>query len=331
MVGPREARSSPMHLRLTWSATSSQPCVADTPKSANLASSVTLDNLHGIRRAMWLNVGAGGHPLKQADLIKLGCTVLEVTQICCEGHAQVPACTDKSATLLRDVSNVATCETPTGTPTERRCRICFMDDSDLTDADCDANWGMEGNPPLMYAPCLCKGSIALVHLGCLSKWLGSRYSVKNKGKCTYSFIPPCCDVCGTLFPVSLETNRGSLALCPSLPEVAPPFIVLSIPQRSPDDRQRPHGERFIFAPGQDHHRVEFHVGRARNCDIMLKDASVSRDHAKIILANGEFLLQDNDSQFQTQVLARVPQVVSDQHVNIVAGRTLLSFALDREG
>lgn len=55
-----------------------------------------------------------------------------------------------------------------GEDREKRCRICFMSSDD----DDDVQVGSGGNP--FIHPCLCKGSMAYVHLDCLQRWRQER-------------------------------------------------------------------------------------------------------------------------------------------------------------
>ena len=52
------------------------------------------------------------------------------------------------------------------------------------------------------------------------------------------------------------------------------------------------------------------IGRSQSCDMVIDDATVSRQHAFIIRQNGEYLLRDNDSSVGTWINgARVPAFV----------------------
>jgi len=148
--------------------------------------------------------------------------------------------------------------------------------------------------------------------------------------CYYSFKPPVCEICKSEFPVTLQPDSGKfsdgIALLSTLPEVKPPFIVLSIPRCSGSDRERPHGERFIFSPGEGSSSV-LRIGRSSAAELKVTDVSVSRVHAMINFEDGEFVLFDNDAKFHTLVLPTGPKVLQDNDLSVQVGRTMLSFAL----
>eukprot|EP00927_Polykrikos_kofoidii_P071129 TRINITY_DN67456_c0_g1_i1.p1 TRINITY_DN67456_c0_g1~~TRINITY_DN67456_c0_g1_i1.p1 ORF type:complete len:585 (-),score=83.52 TRINITY_DN67456_c0_g1_i1:90-1844(-) len=187
--------------------------------------------------------------------------------------------------------------------------------------------------PLILAPCMCRGAAQHVHLGCLRQWLTSRFSVESWGSRYISFKPPGCEICMTEFPVTIQAPGSSspvplLPKQPMLPKIPPPFIVLSIPKSSGDDRSRPFGERFVFAPGDSD--AVLRIGRAREAELRVSDVTVSRVHATIAAVDGDFMLRDNNAKFQTLVLPRGPNALQDERgkaLSVQAGRTVLSFSL----
>lgn len=237
---PTSTASSPLHTQVTWRGSggplSKALVVERTPVSASRCSAS--------RKVMWLGVGEKGHILKQGELIKLGSFTLSVRQVCLEGAAQVPRFSchrDPQTALVRQ-------EAPTleRDSSSALCRIC-LGGSDGEDA------GDEG--PLILAPCLCRGNVQRVHLSCLRRWLAVRYSVENRmqgGGLALSFKPPGCEICRTEFPATYQNpydpDAEPVPLLDSLPKVEPPFIALSVPRSSGEDRERPHGERCVFAP-----------------------------------------------------------------------------------
>lgn len=68
---------------------------------------------------------------------------------------------------------------------------------------------------------------------------------------------------------------------------------------------------FSFGDGQVHRvwleRPQITLGRARDNDVILEDPRVSRNHARIVLRYGQFLLQDLGSTYGTQVNGRPVQ------------------------
>jgi len=363
-AGSAPLGSVPMHTQLAWSAVpptpngsrAGCPVIAQTPKSAQRTPDRAKSD------AMWLNVGAEGYRLQAGDLFKIGRYKITIRQVCLEGPPQVPSYSsshDEGTAPLRvittgDTTDPPVCriclgglDTPAATPeNSKRSQNPFRMDADGEDP---ANEEFEEAPrspskepakeddddPLISAPCLCKGATRLVHLGCLKNWLDVRYSVSIKDGCYYSFKPPGCEICRTEFPVTLHrtdlnpAGAEPVSLLKSLPAVEPPFLVLSIPRGSGEDvRTRPHGERFIFAPGDSGRTLS--MGRSSQAELRVQDVSVSRVHAIIAFHNGAFVLRDNNAKFQTLVLPRGPEQLADQTkepLSVQAGRTVLSFAL----
>jgi len=276
---------------------------------------------------MWLGVGASGHPLKEGELIKLGSFTLSVRQVVLEGPPQVPSFSshkDPECAMVRQEVR-----SPGGS--EVYCRICLGGPGQEDDDD-DA----EDVGPLILAPCLCKGAVARVHLGCLRQWLKIRYSVENRmasenGAVAFSFKPPGCEICRTEYPSTFQDGPEDepVPLLTNLPQVKPPFIVLSVPKSSGEDRERPHGERCVFAPGDQQDAV-LKIGRQRGAELRLNDTSVSRVHSTIQFREGQFFLNDNNARFRTLVLPTRPEPLHAERsepLSVQAGRTLLSFAL----
>lgn len=279
---------------------------------------------------MWLGVGASGHPLKEGDLIKLGSFTLSVRQIILDGPPQVPSFSSQGVCTVRQDSAQTT---PGGSAA--LCRICLGGPCTCDGEDADEDAG-----PMILAPCACKGNVQRVHLGCLRQWLNLRYTVENRmaseeGAVAYSFKPPGCEICRTEYPAAYQETTEEdeepvpVSLLTNLPLVEPPFIVLSVPKSQGEDRERPHGERCVFAPKGAKDAV-LRLGRQRNAELRLNDSSVSRVHATVRFVDGQFVLHDNQARFRTLVLPTGPEPLQgnrSEPLSVQAGRTLLSFAM----
>lgn len=84
----------------------------------------------------------------------------------------------------------------------------------------------------------------------------------------------------------MTPRAAVLAPLQTQPQVEPPFIVLSVPKSSGEERERPHGERCVFAPSGRGDAV-LRVGRQRDTELRLNDSSVSRLHALVRYRDGE--------------------------------------------
>lgn len=295
-----------LHTQLSWSA--GKLAVERTPRSADAKARAG-------GKAMFIRVGEEGHVLRRGHVIKLGRYSINVRQIVLDGPARVP-----NFSSIKDPGmSPVTMRYPTGE--EPACRICL--ESGATEEDV----------AMISAPCLCKGGLQHVHIGCLRRWLGTRYSVVNRiqpdsaaeGAVALSFKPPGCEICKTEFPASFPRPDGGdhISLLPDLPPVKPPFILLQVPKSS--DKERPHGERCVFAPGKT--EAVLTIGRGHESGLLLSDVTVSREHATIQYVNGEFVLASNNPRFGTMVMPTGPRELGEEAISVQAGRTILRFAM----
>jgi len=68
------------------------------------------------------------------------------------------------------------------------------------------------------------------------------------------------------------------------------------------------------------------MGRTSSCDVKIEDISVSRCHAFLKMAGGEFYLEDNGSRFGSAVLIKNGLVLTPSFNSAIQiGRTLISF------
>jgi hypothetical protein len=265
---------------------------------------------------MWLTVEDSGHALKRGNIIKLGKYMVQVRQIVLKGPPQVPNFSSVKDAGTAPISFLQM-------QSDATCRIC-LDSGDT-----------EEEGPMIMAPCLCKGGVQNVHLGCLRHWLGTRYTVENRmsppvpGAVAYSFKPPACEICKTEFPATFPNPKTEepVDLLTNLPLIEPPFIVLSVP-KSPD-KERPHGERCVFAPGNT--SATLIIGRSHEAGLQLKDVSVSRVHCSVRLEGDEFMLVNNEARFGTIVMPHGPSALPNnptEPLAIQAGRSVLRLAME---
>lgn len=297
--GPHES----LHTRLTLSRSCKEALVDQSPVNARRV------ERDAERSKMWFPVGNEGYALREADVIKIGRFKLTVQQLVLEGPAEIP-----DYTAIHDERPLVE-----ATQADLHCRICLGTAQETN---------IETDGPLLLAPCLCKGGSQAVHLVCLQTWLQQKYQVKNDRNRFISCKPPGCEVCKAAYPSSLQRPEGSVALHSAVPALNPPFLVLMIPKGAGEARDRPHGERFIFAPADS--GAKLRIGRSSTCELRVNDVSVSRVHATVTFQDGSFLLWDEGSKFQTCVHPRGPMVLPGtgaRTVDVQAGRTVLSFAM----
>lgn len=296
-------------IRVVDSGHSKLPVIERTPKSAASDKSTALMKC----------VGRHGCTLKTGDVLRLGRFSATVEQVCLTGQPQIPkfsATADSESAIpvaLVSQSSLA------GPDSEPKCRIC-LGTFEETDEE------------IIQAPCLCRGSTGRIHRSCLGQWLSMKYGLadlKDDGR-YLSYKPPCCEVCKTEFPHVISVGPGAeqIPLLQGLPNVSPPFIVLSIPRSIGEDKARPFGERICYAPAQSADALS--LGRSKDCHLRLDDVTVSRVHATITFVDGAFVVKDNDTRFSTLIKPTEAELLpnsSSEPLEVQMGRTVLALSL----
>jgi predicted component of type VI protein secretion system len=105
-----------------------------------------------------------------------------------------------------------------------------------------------------------------------------------------------------------------------VPHTEPPFIVLENMVR--DSQQ--HSSRGLHVVSLAEKTLK--LGRGHESDVRIADVSISRCHATIRYANGQFLLEDNSSKFGTLVALKKPRILeANVPLSIQMGRTVLQM------
>eukprot|EP00929_Paragymnodinium_shiwhaense_P013961 TRINITY_DN121816_c0_g1_i1.p1 TRINITY_DN121816_c0_g1~~TRINITY_DN121816_c0_g1_i1.p1 ORF type:complete len:458 (+),score=45.76 TRINITY_DN121816_c0_g1_i1:164-1537(+) len=188
----------------------------------------------------------------------------------------------------------------------KSCRICLLE-------------GPADDDPLL-APCICKGSIEYVHLGCLRHWIKGRLNLSEASASCYYFRPLTCELCKAVYPSYVQSGSDRSPLV-EVPHTQAPFIVLE--NMVPQAQHARHGLHVISLSEK-----ELKLGRGHESDVRIADVSISRCHAIIRFERGQFLLQDNNSKFGTLVALKKPrQLEPGSPISIQMGRTVLNFKL----
>eukprot|EP00434_Breviolum_minutum_P010898 symbB.v1.2.009610.t1/scaffold613.1/size180894/18 len=246
---------------------------------------------------------SAGHHLTEGDIIKLGRFKFKVRQLGTSQMAQPE--------LRLDDANGSCC--PASLDHEALastlCRICLLEGS--TEED-----------PLI-TPCLCKGSIEFVHLGCLRYWIRGRLNLTDGATGgSYFYRPLACELCKAIYPTYITTGPAGADRMPlvEVPRTTPPFIVLENLVR--DSQQ--HASRGLHVISLAEKVLK--LGRGHESDVRIADVSISRCHAMIRFNQGNFVLEDNDSKFGTLVAMKKPRLLeSNSSVSIQMGRTVLKI------
>lgn len=216
------------------------------------------------------------------------------------GNAQ--ACCDPNVTS----SSAGQLEGLQGEPC---CRICLLEGS--TDED-----------PLI-SPCKCKGTIEMVHLGCLRHWIRGRLNLSNNASGSYFYTPITCELCKMAYPDYVRL-RGERTPLTEVPHTQAPFVVLENMVR---DQTQDHQHRGLHVISLAESKL-LKLGRGHESDVRIADVSISLWHATIRVHGGQFVLEDRDSKFGTLVALKKPRAMDHRGpVSIQMGRTFLAMSL----
>ncbi len=140
------------------------------------------------------------------------------------------------------------------------CRICLGEEDE------------QDNP--MISPCLCAGSMKLIHIDCLREWLKSKRSYKESFAVnTYCWKAVECELCKWQFPeiISTPDNKRSISLY-TFEKPDNDYLVL--------ESVTSQAIKIIHVINMAK-RDYFKVGRGHDSDVRITDISVSRTHALI--------------------------------------------------
>lgn len=228
-----------------------------------------------------------GFKLTSGDIIKIGRVKLKVKEINIGGHE--PLAGD-------EFEGSVNCDST--------CRICFRTHTNVID-------------PLVPV-CKCSGSMELVHLLCLRRYMLSKSIKKNFSNCiSYLWKSLQCDVCKENLPLTIKYNEQVYDTIIVGAENSN-FITL--------EDNRKHKYKYILhivTPND----APFLIGRATDTDLKIGDISVSRSHLTIELFKNDFYIKDNGSKFGTLIIQKKPIIVSKFFSpSLQIGRTILKFA-----
>ncbi|CAD8160016.1 unnamed protein product [Paramecium pentaurelia] len=201
-----------------------------------------------------------------------------------------------------------------------QCRICFSKSGSLS------------NP--LFSPCKCIGSMKYVHLNCLQIWIQQQIKIKNQqSSIQYIWKKMECEICKMSLQ-STYTYQGQIFCIMQIQKPVVPYMIWKI---TSDDKSK----EGIIQVMELLDKSEIKIGRVPDCDIKLKDISVSRSHAIIKVIKQEdnkykLILQDNNSKFGTLLYAQSDKLLRyelqyQQKVLYQIGRVLLYVQLKEKG
>lgn len=193
------------------------------------------------------------------------------------------------------------------------CKICHAEED-------------TGDNPLLSI-CHCTGSMRFVHYNCLKTWLNYKLTTKTQehlnSYCWKSFE---CEICKTSYPSSILHGGAEYVLAEIPPPLADNYIVLESSTKGKLYSKSIH----VLIPTQT--KSLFNIGRGHESDIKVADISVSRTHARVLMREEGFVLEDNMSRFGTLVLLKdePKEIDAENGLTVQIGRTIITFSLGQK-
>ena len=195
------------------------------------------------------------------------------------------------------------------------CKICYSDDNDKI------------NNPMVHL-CNCKGGLNYAHFECIKQWMKTKLMENENIKKTVKtyYIPSFnCEICKTPYPFRFKINNNDKIF--NLIDIEKPintnYIILeSLNQIKENCNIK--SIHIISLINND----DIYIGRGHDCDVRIKDISVSRYHAKLQfnINDKTLLIKDLKSKFGTLLLIKTPFEIKES-IQLQIGRTYIKASL----
>ena len=189
------------------------------------------------------------------------------------------------------------------------CKICYLEEIDNI------------NNPMVHL-CNCKGGLNFAHYECIKYWMKTKLvkleNIKKTVK-TYYIDSFNCEICKEPYPFRFKTNNNEKIY--ELIEIERPlntnYLVLESLNQIKENSNRKSIHIITLTNNED-----IVIGRGHDCDVKIKDISVSRYHAKLKynIDNNSLLIKDLKSKFGTLILIKTPFEIKEP-TQIQIGRT----------
>lgn len=171
---------------------------------------------------------------------------------------------------------------------EMICRICYGDENE------------DENP--LVQPCNCHGSMKYIHLNCLKQWLKTNTFIlqeSNELSKVFKIKKAECELCRTELPNFIR-HKGKLYEIIDFGNDFKNYVVFE--NLIEDNKNK---NKYLYIISLDNNNLLFNIGRGHDCNLILNDASVSRNHCALRYYNKKLFLEDCSSKFGTLVLIYV--------------------------
>ena len=194
------------------------------------------------------------------------------------------------------------------------CKICYLEEIDNI------------NNPMVHL-CNCKGGLNYAHYKCIKLWMKTKLvkieNIKKTVK-TYYINSFNCEICKEPFPFRFKTNNNEKIY--ELIEIERPlntnYLVLESLNQIKENSNIKSIHIITLTNNED-----IVIGRGHDCDVKIKDISVSRYHAKLQynIDNNSLLIKDLKSKFGTLILIKTPFEIKEP-TQMQIGRTYIKVS-----
>lgn len=142
---------------------------------------------------------------------------------------------------------------------------------------------------------LCKCKNMPVHFGCLKSWMSTKIQTSNFKNMTYYDITMlACEVCHERIPPMFTVNGQEVFLLNIHLKETKDVVILEMFELT---REKIKGVLIVDFSSSS--KSEVSLGRSEDSDVMFKDISVSRNHARLVWRNRQLFVFNVDSKYGT--------------------------------
>ena len=195
---------------------------------------------------------------------------------------------------------------------EQFCRICYGEEDD------------EENP--LVQPCICQGSMKYIHLNCLKHWLKTNTYVlfdSNEYSKSFKYKEAECELCKTKLPDIIRHKGKSYEII----EFGNDFKNYIIFESLTEDK---HKNKYLYKVSLDNNNL-LNIGRGHDVNLLIPDASISRNHCAIKILNKKIFLEDCGSKYGTLILIHqeIIKLVEELNLFLQIGRSFIRFTVKK--
>ena len=233
-------------------------------------------------QALWKVLQPGEvYPLEPGTLLKLGKLRLRLREVVDEEKEMTEKDPLSMSMYQSHHLEVKSISGGSEGSTDRQCRICFD------------GFSLPENP--LVSLCRCSGSVKYIHYKCLKDWVTNNNVVRreNNASMFYSFKQTRCELCHEYYKPEF-TYKGRKYMLLDLENAPnPPYALFE------GGEQEQEGRFAILMVSLA--QPEITVGRNSNCNVVMKEISVSRNHCVLTYHHKQLFVKDKGSKFGTLV------------------------------